>query len=63
MSLRKIIKTRPAFPSEQAAVKLIYLAIKNVVKRWQRNGIQHWKEALNQFAILWEDRIRAVTRV
>jgi putative transposase len=62
MSLRKIIKTRPAFPSEQAAVKLLYLAMKNVVKRWQRNGVPHWKDALNQFAILWEDRIRAVAR-
>ena len=62
MSLRKIIKTRAAFPSEQAAVKLLYLALKNVVQAWQRKGVAHWKEALNQFAVLWEDRIRAVTR-
>jgi putative transposase len=60
MSLRKIIKTRAAFPSEQAAVKLLYLALKNVIQRWQRSGVSHWKEALNQFAILWEDRIRVV---
>jgi len=59
MSLRKIIKTRGSFPSEQAALKLLYLALKNVVAKWQRNGLVHWKEALNQFAVLWEDRIRA----
>ena len=62
MSLRKIIKTRAAFPSEQAAVKLLYLALKNVVRGWQRSGFKHWTEALNQFAVLWEDRIRAATR-
>jgi putative transposase len=62
MSLRKIIKTRAAFPSEQAALKLLYLALKNVVRGWRRGGVQHWKEALNQFAVLWEDRIRAVAR-
>jgi putative transposase len=61
-SLRKIIKTRAAFPSEQAALKLLYLALKNVVQRWQRNSVQGWKDALNQFAMLWEDRIRAVAR-
>jgi len=62
MSLRKIIKTRGAFPSEQAALKLLYMALKNVVAKWQRNGVTNWKDALNQFTLLWEDRIRAVTR-
>lgn len=36
MSLRKIIKTRGSFPSEQAALKLLYMALKNVVAKWQR---------------------------
>jgi putative transposase len=62
MSLRKIIKTRAAFPSEQAAVKLLYLALKNVVRHWHDKPVHHWKDALNHFAILWEDRIRAVSR-
>ena len=62
MSLRKIIKTRGSFPSEQAALKLLYMALKNVVARWQRNGVQHWREALNQFMVLWGDRIRAATQ-
>jgi putative transposase len=62
MSLRKIIKTRGSFPNEQAALKLLYMALKNVVAKWQTHGVQHWKEALNQFTLLWEDRIRATAR-
>jgi len=62
MSLRKIIKTRGSFPSEQAALKLLYMALKNVVAKWQRNGVRGWYEALNQFTLLWGDRIRAVVR-
>ena len=62
MSLRRIIKTRGSFPSEQAALKLLYMALKNVVAKWQRNGVQNWKDALNQFTLLWGDRIRAVAR-
>jgi putative transposase len=61
MSLRKIIKTRGSFPSEEAALKLLYLALKNVTTKWKT--IQHWKAALNQFAVLWDDRIRAATRL
>src|SRR5713101_9005032 len=47
MSLRKIIKTRGSFPSEQAALKLLYMALKNVVAKWQRNGVHNWRDALN----------------
>jgi putative transposase len=57
MSLRKIIKTRGSFPSEEAALKLLFLALQNVSKKW--NTVQEWKQALNQFDILWGDRIRA----
>jgi putative transposase len=57
MSLRKIIKTRGSFPSEEAALKLLFLALRNVSKKW--NTVQEWKQALNQFDILWGDRIRA----
>ena len=59
MSLRKIIKTRGSFPSEEAALKLLYLALRNASAKWQ--AIQHWKQALNQFEMLWGDRIRAAT--
>ena len=57
MSLRKIIKTRGSFPSEEAALKLLYLALQNVSAKWDL--VQQWKQALNQFEILWGDRIKA----
>jgi len=57
MSLRKIIKTRGSFPSEEAALKLLYLALRNVSAKW--DTVQHWKQALNHFQMLWGDRIQA----
>ena len=54
--LRKIIKHRRVFPSDEAATKLIYLAVQNMAKKWTM-PIQHWKVALNQFAILFENRV------
>ena len=54
MSLRKVIKTRGAFPSEDAALKVMYLALKNLTKKWQ--STQGWRDALNCFALLWKDR-------
>jgi putative transposase len=58
--LRKIIKTRGSFPSEEAAMKLLYLALQNHSKKWET--VQNWKEALNQFEVLWGDRIRAAQK-
>jgi putative transposase len=55
MTLRKVTKTRGSFPNEEAARKLLYLALRNVAKKW--HTIQNWKEALNRFAILWPGRI------
>ena len=55
MSLRKVIKTRGSFPNEEAAMKLLYLALQRVAKNWTR-PLQDWKAALNRFAILFEDR-------
>jgi putative transposase len=53
--LRKIIKTRGHFPSDDAATKLIWLALRNITADWGR-AAQDWKLAMNQFAILYEDR-------
>ena len=53
--LRKIIKTRGHFPSDDAATKLIWLALRNITADWGR-AANHWKTAMNQFAILYEDR-------
>jgi len=53
--LRKIIKSRGHFPSDDAASKLIWLALRNITAEWGR-AAHNWKEAMNQFAILYEDR-------
>jgi len=53
--LRKIIKTRGHFPSDDAATKLIWLALRNITVDWGR-AAHNWKEAMNQFAILYADR-------
>ena len=57
--LRKIIKTRGHFPSDEAASKLIWLALKNITADWGR-AAPHWKSAMNQFAILYQDRFEKV---
>lgn len=53
--LRKIIKTRGHFPSDDAATKLIWLALRNITADWGR-AAHDWKSAMNQFAILYADR-------
>lgn len=53
--LRKIIKTRGHFPSDYAATKLIWLALRTITEDWGR-AANNWKSAMNQFAILYEDR-------
>ena len=53
--VRKIIKTRGHFPSDDAATKLIWLALRNITAKWDR-GPHYWKDAMNQFAILYADR-------
>jgi putative transposase len=62
MSLRKIIKMRGSFPNEEAALKLLYLALRNASKKWTM-AIQNWTAALNRFSILWPDRMPAGERV
>jgi len=58
--LRKIIKNRGSFPSEEAALKLLYLALQNISAKWET--VQHFKQALNQFEVLWGERIGAAQR-
>ena len=58
--LRKIIKTRGHFPTDEAATKLIWLAMRNITAKWQQ-GPRFWKLAMNQFAILYEGRFTAPT--
>ena len=58
--LRKIIKTRGHFPSDDAASKLIWLALRNITASWG-SPAREWKEAMNQFAILYDDRFTRTT--
>jgi putative transposase len=56
MSLRKVIKTRASFPTDEAVSKLFYLALNNISKKWTM-PIRDWKAALNRFSIQFEDRL------
>lgn len=59
MSLRKVTKTRSSFPNDDALLRLLYLAVRNIEKRWV-NAIPNWAAALNRFAIVYEDRMPVV---
>lgn len=60
MSLRKVTKTRGSFPNEEAAIRLLYLALRNHSRKW--SAVQSWREALNQFQILWPERMPPLER-
>lgn len=56
-SLRKVLKTKGVFPNDDSIKKVLYLAFRNIAKKWTM-PIQNWKQALNQFVILLgEDRV------
>lgn len=55
MQMRKIIKTRGHFPTDEAAIKLLWLALRNVLAKSVRSTFD-WKRAMNQFAILFGER-------
>jgi putative transposase len=56
MSLRKITKNRGAFPSDEALLKLFYLALNNIAKKWTM-PVQNWKPVLNRFTIQFGERM------
>ena len=55
MQLHKIVKNRGHFPSDEAATKLLYLALRNIEQDWKMPPIT-WKQAANQFALLFGER-------
>ena len=61
-SLRKIIKTRGSFPNEEAAMKLLFLALRRASKKWTM-PVRHWKAALNYFRVLWPERMPSLERI
>jgi len=54
--IRKFTRNRKIYPSQESALKLVYMAIHEAAKKWTR-PIHHWKQALNHFAIIFEDRM------
>ena len=56
MSLRKVTKARGSFPNDEAVSKLLYLALRNIAKKWTM-PVYAWKDALNRFAIIYENRL------
>jgi transposase-like protein len=54
--IRKFTRNRKIYPNEESALKIIYMAIHEASQRWTM-PIHHWKEALNHFAILYENRM------
>jgi putative transposase len=59
-SLRKIVKTRGSFPNDDAALKLLYLAVKNAALKWRRPI--EWTAAMGQFAIQFSSRFPGSAR-
>jgi putative transposase len=56
MSLRKVTKARGSFPNDEAVFKLLYLALRNIAKKWTMS-LSGWNGALNRFAIIYENRL------
>ena len=55
MQLRKVTKNRGHFPNDTAATKLLYLALRDIEKKWKMPPVM-WKQAANQFAIMFGER-------
>ena len=55
-SIRKVTKNRLSFPSSESAIKLVFMALQNIEKKWTM-PIREWSQALNYLAIKFEDRI------
>ncbi len=56
MGMRKVIKTRASFPNDEAAFKLLYLALRNIAKKWTM-PIRNWSQAMQAFSIIFESRV------
>jgi putative transposase len=55
-SLRKVLKNRGSFPNEDAVIKLVYLALRNISGKWSL-PIRDWASAMNRFAIMFDGRM------
>ena len=55
--IRKVIRKRKVFPSDEAVKKVVFLAVQEASKKWTM-PIRDWKPVLNRFMILFEDRLK-----
>jgi len=55
-TIRKVTKNRNSFPTDEAAIKLVYMALKNIMKKWTM-PIRNWSRAIHQFSIRFEGRV------
>jgi len=55
-TLQRNLKTRQSFPNDEAAMKLIFMILRRICKRWTM-PIKNWGEALHQFAVIYGDRV------
>jgi putative transposase len=58
--IRKYTRNRKIYPNEDSALKIVYMAIREASRKWTM-PVKHWKEALNHFAILFENRVPQTT--
>jgi transposase-like protein len=58
--IRKFTRNRKIYPNEESALKLVFMAIREAARKWTM-PIHHWKQALNHFAVLYEDRMPELT--
>jgi transposase-like protein len=56
--IRKFTRNRKIYPNEDSALKLVFMAIREASKKWTM-PVHHWKQALNHFAIMFENRMPA----
>ena len=57
MTMRKVTKTRSSFPNDDAVLRLLYLALRNVTKDWNTQVVHGWRGAINYFWIIYGDRM------
>jgi len=55
-TLRKVTRNRQAFPTSEAAMKLVYMALQNISRRWTM-PVKDWSQALNQLALKFTGRV------
>ena len=56
-SIRKVIKTRTMFPTDDSVYKLVFLAIKNATKDWNKS-VFRWRQAMLQFVVMFGERFK-----